>query len=137
MEVVPPLLVRDDVMFGTAQLPKFAEDQFSPVRLADEQQQLAQLEAEYKAAKVKPDSFELEDKLTPLNFPIRKDRLWLIPTAEVPLTNLVRESIVDEAALPLRAAVLPRRSGRGGQGHPRHDPPASVRQGRARLHHHL
>jgi seryl-tRNA synthetase len=102
MEVAPPLLVRDDVMFGTAQLPKFAEDQFSAVRLADEQQQLAQLEAEYKAAKVKPGSFELEDKLTPSNFPIRKDRLWLIPTAEVPLTNLVRESIVDEAALPMR-----------------------------------
>src|SRR5215813_8913870 len=102
MEIAPPLLVRDDVMFGTAQLPKFAEDQFSAVRLADEQQQLEQLEAGHKAAKVKPGSFELEDKLTPLNFPIRKDRLWLIPTAEVPLTNLVRESIVDEAALPMR-----------------------------------
>jgi seryl-tRNA synthetase len=101
-EVAPPLLVRDDVMFGTAQLPKFAEDQFAVVRLADEKQQLEQLEAEYKAAKVKPGSFELEDKLTPLSFPIRKDRLWLIPTAEVPLTNLVRESIVDEDALPLR-----------------------------------
>jgi seryl-tRNA synthetase len=101
-EVAPPLLVRDDVMFGTAQLPKFAEDQFSAIRLADEQQRLEQLEAEYKAAKVKPGSFELEDKLTALNFPIRKDRLWLIPTAEVPLTNLVRESIVDEAALPMR-----------------------------------
>jgi seryl-tRNA synthetase len=102
MEVAPPLLVRDDVMFGTAQLPKFAEDQFAAVRLADEEQQLEQLEAEHKGAKVKPGSFELEEKLTPLNFPIRKDRLWLIPTAEVPLTNLVRESIVDEAALPLR-----------------------------------
>jgi seryl-tRNA synthetase len=101
-EVAPPLLVRDDVMFGTAQLPKFAEDQFAVVRLADEKQQLEQLEAEYKAAKVKPGSFELEDKLTPLSFPIRKDGLWLIPTAEVPLTNLVRESIVDEDALPLR-----------------------------------
>jgi seryl-tRNA synthetase len=101
-EVNPPLLVRDDVMFGTAQLPKFAEDQFAVVRLADEKQQLEQLEAEYKAAKVKPGSFELEDKLTPLSFPTRKDRLWLIPTAEVPLTNLVRESIVDEDTLPLR-----------------------------------
>ncbi len=101
-EVAPPLLVRDDVMFGTAQLPKFAEDQFAVVRLADEKQQLEQLEAEYRAAKVKPGSFELEDKLTPLSFPTRKDRLWLIPTAEVPLTNLVRESIVDEDALPLR-----------------------------------
>src|SRR5262247_2942243 len=70
MEVAPPLIVRDDVMFGTAQLPKFAEDQFSAVRLADEQQQLEQLEAEHKAAKVKPSSFELEDKLTPLDFPI-------------------------------------------------------------------
>src|SRR5262245_23310276 len=99
MEIAPPLLVRDDVMFGTAQLPKFAEDQFSAVRLADEQQQLEQLEAEYKAAKVKPGSFEPEEKPTPLNS--RKDRLWLIPTAEVPLTNLVRESIVDEAALPM------------------------------------
>jgi seryl-tRNA synthetase len=101
-EVAPPLLVRDDVMFGTAQLPKFADDQFAVVRLADEKQQLEQLEAEYKAAKVRPGSFELEDKLTPLSFPIRKDRLWLIPTAEVPLTNLARESILEEDALPLR-----------------------------------
>src|SRR5262249_16379130 len=100
-EVAPPLLVRDDVMFGTAQLPKFAEDQFSAVRLADEQQQLEQLEAEYKAAKVKPGSFVPEDKLTPLNS-IRKERLWLISTGEVPLTNLVRESLVDETALPMR-----------------------------------
>jgi seryl-tRNA synthetase len=60
-EVAPPVLVRDEVMFGTAQLPKFAEDQF---RAGDE--------------------------------------FWLIPTAEVPLTNLVRESIVAEEELPLR-----------------------------------
>jgi seryl-tRNA synthetase len=85
-EVASPLLVRDDVMFGTAQLPKFAEDQLAVVRLADEKQQLEQIEAKYKAAKVKLCSVELEDKLTPLEFPIRKDRLWLIPTAEVPLT---------------------------------------------------
>ena len=60
-EVNPPILVRDDAMFGTAQLPKFREDQFR----ADED-------------------------------------FWLIPTAEVPLTNLVREAITDEAQLPLR-----------------------------------
>jgi seryl-tRNA synthetase len=60
-EVNPPLLVRDEVMYGTAQLPKFAEDQFRTTT----------------------------------------DH-WLIPTAEVPLTNLVRESIVDEAELPMR-----------------------------------
>jgi seryl-tRNA synthetase len=60
-EVNPPILVRDEVMFGTAQLPKFADDQFRTTT-----------------------------------------DLWLIPTAEVPLTNLVRESIVDEDKLPLR-----------------------------------
>jgi seryl-tRNA synthetase len=60
-EVNPPLLVLDQVMFGTAQLPKFAEDQFRTTT----------------------------------------DH-WLIPTAEVSLTNLVREEIVDEAALPMR-----------------------------------
>lgn len=60
-EVAPPLMVRDDAMFGTAQLPKFAEDQFRTT-----------------------------------------NDMWLIPTAEVPLTNLVRESILSEADLPLR-----------------------------------
>jgi seryl-tRNA synthetase len=53
--------VRDDVMFGTAQLPKFADDQFQTT-----------------------------------------NDFWLIPTAEVPLTNMVRESIVEEAHLPMR-----------------------------------
>ena len=61
MEVDPPLLVRDDAMFGTAQLPKFREDQFAA-----------------------------------------GEGYWLIPTAEVPLTNLVRESILDEKQLPMR-----------------------------------
>ena len=60
-EVNPPILVRDDVMFGTAQLPKFADDQFRTT-----------------------------------------NDYWLIPTAEVPLTNLVRESIIEEAQLPMR-----------------------------------
>ena len=60
-EVNPPILVRDEVMFGTAQLPKFADDQFRTT-----------------------------------------NDFWLIPTAEVPLTNLVRESIVEEAQLPMR-----------------------------------
>ncbi len=61
LEVNPPLLVRDEAMFGTAQLPKFREDQFPA-----------------------------------------GDAFWLIPTAEVPLTNLVRDSILDEAQLPMR-----------------------------------
>ena len=60
-EVNPPILVRDEVMFGTAQLPKFADDQFQTT-----------------------------------------NDFWLIPTAEVPLTNLVRESIIEESQLPMR-----------------------------------
>jgi len=64
-EVAPPLLVRDAAMFGTGQLPKFAEDSF---RTTDDR--------------------------------------WLVPTAEVPLTNLVREQILDHDELPLRYVAL-------------------------------
>ena len=60
-EIAPPLLVRDEVAFGTGQLPKAAEDMFQT-----------------------------------------REGLWLIPTAEVPLTNLVADEILDESALPLR-----------------------------------
>ncbi|HLJ70440.1 MAG TPA: serine--tRNA ligase [Roseiarcus sp.] len=82
-EVAPPLLVRDQTMFGTAQLPKFVDDQFS--------------------AMCKPDYDEAWDRAnTSLEAFQSVNKYWLIPTAEVPLTNLVRESIVDEAKLPLR-----------------------------------
>jgi seryl-tRNA synthetase len=64
-EVQPPVLVKDQALFGTAQLPKFAEDQFRTT-----------------------------------------GEFWLIPTAEVPLTNLVRESIIAEEPLPLRYTAL-------------------------------
>ncbi len=64
-EVDPPVLVRDAAMYGTAQLPKFRDDQF---RAGDEH--------------------------------------WLIPTAEVPLTNLARERVIDERDLPLRFTAL-------------------------------
>ena len=63
-EVNPPLLVRDEAMFGTAQLPKFKDDQFAA-----------------------------------------GEDYWLIPTAEVHLTNLVREAISEEASLPMRVAA--------------------------------
>ena len=65
--------------------------------------------------------------------------LWLIPTAEVPLTKLcAKRSSTRRAAAALHRldALLPRRGRRGGQGHARHDPHASVLQGRAGLHHH-
>ncbi len=80
VEVAPPLLVRDDAMFGTAQLPKFREDQFSVTA----GRQVATGQADGTEALVPTADY------------------WLIPTAEVPLTNLVRESILDEAQLPLR-----------------------------------
>ncbi len=66
IEVSPPLMVNEDVMFGTGQLPKFEEDQF-----------------EIK--------FDNSDK-----------RKFLIPTAEVVLTNLVRQSLINKNQLPLR-----------------------------------
>jgi seryl-tRNA synthetase len=65
VEVSPPLLVRDEAVFGTGQLPKFAEDLFRTT-----------------------------------------DGRWLIPTAEVSLTNTVAGAITDEAALPLRLTAL-------------------------------
>jgi len=85
-EVNPPLLVTDKVMFGTAQLPKFADDQFS-VQSGPAGKQFIEF------LKMGGEVGNAEAVATPF---------WLIPTAEVPLTNLVRESIVDEDKLPMR-----------------------------------
>jgi seryl-tRNA synthetase len=87
-EVSPPTLVRDLTMFGTGQLPKFEDDQFWAVS--------GELLQASGGATVSEVSYL--DRLAR----IRKERLGLIPTAEVPLTNLARESIVDEAKLPFR-----------------------------------
>ena len=65
-EISPPLLVNENVMFGTGQLPKFEDDQFE-IKLSKDE-----------------------------------ERKFLIPTAEVVLTNLVRDSIIDSRNLPLR-----------------------------------
>ena len=65
MECNPPLLVRDEAMFGTGQLPKFADDLFRTT-----------------------------------------DGRWLIPTAEVSLTNSVREQILGDLAQPIRLTAL-------------------------------
>jgi seryl-tRNA synthetase len=117
-EVAPPLLVRDDVMFGTAQLPKFEDDQFFaiPGSLLTEAEKIARAIAGDEIL----DVTETEgDRLYVGNLrrdtafayneligAIRGQRYGLIPTAEVPLTNLVRESIVDEAQLPMRYTAL-------------------------------
>jgi len=99
-EVNPPVLVRDEAMYGTAQLPKFRDDQFAADRLADQVEQYTRqmgymlqrsdMRAPLSAA-------EVLDFATSSTVPY-----WLIPTAEVPLTNLVREQILDERKLPLR-----------------------------------
>jgi seryl-tRNA synthetase len=141
-EINPPLLVRDDAMFGTAQLPKFADDQFRTGRagiVEDLPMQLRpaidQIFAEEKpiiqgskmtivdAGKMRK---RLAEKLGPWTDALSNEQgiprtdyfqelsvgaakryldLWLIPTAEVPLTNLVREDIVDEAKLPMRVTA--------------------------------
>jgi seryl-tRNA synthetase len=112
-EVAPPLMVRDDVMFGTAQLPKFEEDQFatrvSPLTAEFVNSELlipslAKVEHKYGADAADADVLaSLGDDLQDY---LKRDRLWLIPTAEVPLTNMVRESILSEEELPLRFTAL-------------------------------
>jgi seryl-tRNA synthetase len=89
-EVNPPLLVRDNVMFGTGQLPKFLDDQFSVYA--------------GQAGKAFTDFLRQGGEVG--NIEGLGGNLWLIPTAEVPLTNLVRESIVDEKELPMRLTAL-------------------------------
>jgi len=111
-EVSPPLLVRDEVMFGTAQLPKFAEDQFAATTVVAESDFRERVIQETLKAL---SDLRSEGKLNESQIPriianaIRSSetepqriKRWLIPTAEVPLTNLVRESILDEAQLPIR-----------------------------------
>jgi seryl-tRNA synthetase len=92
-EVSPPLMVRDAAMYGTAQLPKFVDDQFFAASTALVQEISGKL-APSLAGK------DLEQRMFAEFFDASK--MWLIPTAEVPLTNLVRGSIVEEAALPMR-----------------------------------
>jgi seryl-tRNA synthetase len=97
-EVAPPLLVRDEVMFGTAQLPKFEEDQFWAVGglefLDYKEEDLIALSTLEKVPAAAGAKYIVGSWIA--------KRLGLIPTAEVPLTNLVRELILDEAQLPLR-----------------------------------
>jgi seryl-tRNA synthetase len=146
-EVAPPLLVRDETMFGTAQLPKFADDQFvalssfAPKQVESFAARLLSAvdkEATHEVSLVELESGARDEILKLLkneeaadsihryidlllkdlwksrqelwafrredvdHFRAFASALWLIPTAEVPLTNLVRESILDEEQLPLR-----------------------------------
>jgi seryl-tRNA synthetase len=125
-EVAPPLLVRDEVMFGTAQLPKFKDDQFRVPSAVFEalmdritakvSERVPVVQARHK--EIVGREMTPQEAVESLLDALRNDKSeyralyeietgdvaerWLIPTAEVPLTNLVRESILDEAQLPLR-----------------------------------
>jgi seryl-tRNA synthetase len=120
-EINPPLLVRDDTMFGTAQLPKFADDQFAthgpinPDDWIDFVDRLAPRDEYWEPVGlpvVENDGttrtkyrLNREGLILAEQFRAAKNRYWLIPTAEVPLTNLVREDITDEAKLPMRVTA--------------------------------
>jgi seryl-tRNA synthetase len=113
-EVNPPLLVRDPVMFGTGQLPKFREDQFQTATEEVRRRELEDFHRKAMSIGVRVTEFggpglgkQVAEELTvDFSYLEKPDRLWLIPTAEVPLTNLVRESIVDEKELPMRLTAL-------------------------------
>jgi seryl-tRNA synthetase len=130
-EVAPPLVVKAPAMFGTGQLPKFRTDQYFASWEIDWSDRESILESQLDHPwlmdrDLHPDWVQdlaaeiaalprddIKDNLEEGSQILRKliDGLqlralgqfsWLIPTAEVPLTNLVRESIVDEAQLPMR-----------------------------------
>lgn len=111
-EVQPPLMVRSDAMYGTGQLPKFEEDLFRTQRenpLA-EQVRIGLANARERAHREGKIGAEVQDALQDYVIEeankVQFDKLYLIPTAEVPLTNLVREEILDAKTLPRRMTAL-------------------------------
>src|SRR5437762_7496640 len=95
-EVAPPLLVRDHVMFGTGQLPKFRDDQFISAEMKWRHDRLNEIlqPLDEEIAKHHQSAKTVVDKL--IEEAPTVEEFWLIPTAEVPLTNLVREEILEE-----------------------------------------
>ncbi|MEO6842505.1 MAG: serine--tRNA ligase [Bradyrhizobium sp.] len=106
-EINPPLMVRDEAMFGTAQLPKFRDDQFISAEMGWRKNRLDEilkpLDEEVSKDQTKGAKAIVDDLIERAD---TKENFWLIPTAEVPLTNLVRESILDEKELPMRLTAL-------------------------------
>ncbi len=100
-EVSPPLMVREEAMFGTAQLPKFRDDQFGAGITLSRTEQNRRLD---RITELATPELVAIGELDVLDL-VGKSH-WLIPTAEVPLTNLVRESILSEDELPLRFTAL-------------------------------
>ncbi|MFA6966556.1 serine--tRNA ligase [Bosea sp. (in: a-proteobacteria)] len=103
-EVMPPLMVRSDAMFGTAQLPKFEFDQFAVIDGLTSHQARDFLE-QFGTADALAQDIRASDAMRTRQW-MGPQAHWLIPTAEVPLTNLVRESILSEEELPRRYTAL-------------------------------
>ncbi len=107
-EVSPPLLVNSDAMYGTGQLPKFQEDLFAASRVVDPEF------FKNNVLKGIPDGLDGSELLAAINAGLdgiaahlnNRANYYLIPTAEVPLTNLVREEILDIRELPIRMTAL-------------------------------
>ena len=105
LEVNPPYLVRDEAMFGTGQLPKFADDLFAATT-TDYVVDVIRTSIVRKPSGVTEET-DVADRKNHL-LDRESGRHWLIPTAEVSLTNLVREQILseDELATPIRYTAL-------------------------------
>jgi seryl-tRNA synthetase len=101
-EVAPPLLVQKEAMFGTAQLPKFVHDQFMTARNLVEY--INAINEDVERLTIQPGTNVDLAQASKDTAAVRQleGSLWLIPTAEVPLTNLVRDSILQHFQLPLR-----------------------------------
>lgn len=112
-EVNPPALVRDSAMFGTGQLPKFSRDLFQTQKLDQDRLEPVRREEVELKARGQASSMEevienvlLEEQRVEQRKGEYTDRLWLIPTAEVPLNNLVAGEILAEDALPMRQTAM-------------------------------
>jgi seryl-tRNA synthetase len=107
-EINPPVLVKDSALFGTGQLPKFENDLFRTKSKIREKYDSACVSL-YQNNK---NNFDNDLDLT--KYILDKleddksvwDTFWMIPTAEVPLTNLAADQIIDEAKLPWRMTAL-------------------------------
>ena len=110
-EVAPPLLVRDDAMFGTGQLPKFAEDLFFSADDPARRRLLSEALSSQHFDDAMVQGVSKGERPTDilqrvLQAAETKEQFWLIPTSEVSLTNLVREKILTDGELPLRFTAL-------------------------------
>jgi seryl-tRNA synthetase len=105
-EVNPPVLVRGHALFGTGQLPKFEEDLFKTYELEIDDI-LKEANKAALAAEENNADFDFERFVSgTVKQQFADSARYLIPTAEVTLTNLVREAITAEEELPLRLTAL-------------------------------